>query len=66
MALGTVRQTKEPQVTPPVPSSARPTTNPNDGSSQKASSEVHSNQGPAASAAAGPKPRLTLVARFRE
>ncbi|XP_075903533.1 teleost multiple tissue opsin b [Nelusetta ayraudi] len=60
MALGTVRQTKEPQVTPPAPSSARPTTNPN------ASSEVHSNQGPAASAAAGPKPRLTLVARFRE
>lgn len=66
MALGTVRQTKEPQVTPPAPSSARPTTKPNDGSSQKASSEVHSNQGPAASAAASPKPRLTLVARFRE
>lgn len=59
MALGTVRQIQEPQVTPPVPSSAQPTADPDDG-------EMEANRGPAASAVASAKPRLTLVARFTE
>lgn len=69
MMLCTVRQTKEHQVSAPTPSSAQPSPNPVNESLQRASPEALSNQGPAAAntpAAPSPKPKLILVAHYKE
>lgn len=69
MMLCTVRQTKEHQVSAPTPSSAQPSPNPVNESLQRATPKALSNQVPAAAntpAAPSPKPKLVLVARYKE
>lgn len=70
LTLRTVRQTKEQQVSVPVPSSAQPTPNSIHDSSQRGSHTAQSNPENASAtktaAATGNKPKLILVAHYRE